>query len=186
MGHQLEMKIVAEGVETEAQFGYLRRNHCDAFQGHFFSVPLPSEAIPGVLRNRFIQPDLFTGESSDRTLLLLDDEENILRALTRLLRRDGYRILTATSATEAFELLARNEVQVIVSDQRMPNISGTEFLSQVKQMYPRTMRLVLSGYTDLASVTDAINRGAIYKFLTKPWDDEQLRTHIQEAFRRFA
>jgi DNA-binding NtrC family response regulator len=76
-------------------------------------------------------------------------------------------------------------VQVIVSDQRMPGISGTQFLSRVKDMYPDTMRIVLSGYTDLATLTDAINRGAIYKFLTKPWDDEDLRKQVQDAFRQF-
>jgi len=75
-------------------------------------------------------------------------------------------------------------VQVILSDQRMPGMSGTEFLSQVKEMYPDTVRIVLSGFTDLASVTESINRGAIYKFLTKPWDDDALRAQVLEAFRR--
>ena len=65
----------------------------------------------------------------------------------------------------------------------MPDMSGTEFLSRVRQIYPATIRLVLTGYTDLQSVTDAINHGAIYKFLTKPWDDDQLREQIREAFR---
>ncbi|MDN3237950.1 response regulator [Pseudomonas sp. WAC2] len=120
-----------------------------------------------------------------QTLLLLDDEENILRALARVLRRDGYQILMATRAQEAFELLAKHNVQVILSDQRMPEMNGTEFLSRVKELYPDTMRIVLSGYTDLKSVTDAINQGAIYKFLTKPWDDEQLRQNIAQAFREF-
>jgi len=64
----------------------------------------------------------------------------------------------------------------------MPEMSGTEFFSQVKAIYPNTVRIVLSGYTDLKSVTDAINEGAIYKFLTKPWDDQQIREQIQQAF----
>ncbi len=119
------------------------------------------------------------------TLLLLDDEPNILKALARVLKRDGYRILSTTSVKEAFSLLATNDVQVIVSDQRMPEMSGTEFLSEVKAIYPGTVRIVLSGYTDLKSVTDAINEGAIYKFLTKPWDDLQIREHIQQAFLYF-
>jgi DNA-binding NtrC family response regulator len=72
---------------------------------------------------------------------------------------------------------------VIVSDQRMNDVSGTEFLGRVKELYPRTVRLILSGYTDLATVTEAINKGAIYRFLTKPWDEEDLRHHIREAFR---
>ncbi|HEC12682.1 MAG TPA: response regulator [Acidiferrobacteraceae bacterium] len=119
-----------------------------------------------------------------RTLLLVDDEENILKALGRLLRRDGYRILTASSGREGLALLEHHKVGVIVSDQRMPQMTGSEFLFQVKERYPDTVRIVLSGYTELKSVTDAINRGAIYKFLTKPWDDQLLRDNIKEAFRQ--
>ena len=110
-----------------------------------------------------------------RTLLLVDDEENILAAMRRVLRREGYRILTAGSGQEGLELLAANPVDVIVSDQRMPNMSGVEFLRQARAMYPETVRIVLSGYTELQSITDAINEGAIYKFLTKPWEDELIR-----------
>lgn len=86
---------------------------------------------------------------------------------------------------DAFDLLAINDVQVILSDQRMSDMSGTEFLGRVKMLYPDTIRLVLSGYTDLNTVTDAINRGAIYRFLTKPWNDDELRKHIHQAFRTY-
>lgn len=118
----------------------------------------------------------------ERTLLLVDDEENIVSALVRLLRRDGYRILTANSGKEGLELLTQNKVGVIISDQRMPGMTGVEFLSKVKELYPLTVRIVLSGYTELNSVTDAINHGSIYKFLTKPWEDDLLRTNVDEAF----
>lgn len=122
---------------------------------------------------------------AERTLLLVDDEENILRALRRLLRRDGYRILTAASGSEGLERLEETEVGVIVSDQRMPGMTGTEFLSRVRELHPDTVRIVLSGYTDLESITDAINRGAIYKFLTKPWEDDLLRHNIRQAFEHY-
>ncbi|HEC18521.1 MAG TPA: response regulator [Gammaproteobacteria bacterium] len=122
---------------------------------------------------------------TERTLLLVDDEENILNALNRLLRRDGYRILTAGSGQEGLTLLEQHKVGVIITDQRMPQMTGSEFLFQVKERYPDTARIVLSGYTELKSVTDAINRGAIYKFLTKPWDDQLLRDNIEEAFRQY-
>lgn len=118
----------------------------------------------------------------ERKLLLVDDEENILRSLTRLLRRDGYEIHTAVGGQAGLDYLKDNKVGVIISDQRMPEMSGVEFLSKVKELYPETVRIVLSGYTDLNSVTDAINEGAIYKFLTKPWDDELIRKNIQGAF----
>lgn len=120
----------------------------------------------------------------ERTLLLVDDEPNILSALTRLLRPNGYRILRAGSGREGLELLAQNEVGVIMSDQRMPEMTGVEFLRTVKERHPDTVRIVLSGYTELNSITEAINQGAIYKFLTKPWDDELLRANVNEAFMR--
>ena len=117
-------------------------------------------------------------------LLLVDDEENILSALRRLLRRDGHQIHTATSGAQGLEVLARENVDVIVSDQRMPGMTGTEFLRHARQLRPDTVRIVLSGYTELESVTSAINEGSVYKFLTKPWDDQQLRDNIAEAVHR--
>jgi diguanylate cyclase (GGDEF)-like protein/PAS domain S-box-containing protein len=189
MAHHLRLKVIAEGVETEPQFAFLKKSHCDLFQGYYFAKPMPFAELEVFLRERMLtqtpsMPQL-SGSEPAQTLLLLDDEENILRALARLLRRDGYKILMATRAQDAFELLAKHEVQVILSDQRMPEMSGTEFFSRVKDLHPDTMRIVLSGYTDLKSVTDAINQGAIYRFLTKPWDDEQLRQIIAQAFREY-
>ncbi|MCA1860473.1 response regulator [Janthinobacterium sp. HSC-3S05] len=118
-----------------------------------------------------------------RTLLLVDDEPNILASLKRLLRRDGYHILTANGGQEGLDVLASHAVDVIVSDQRMPGMLGADFLRKAKLLRPQTIRIMLSGYTELQAVTDAVNEGAIFKFLTKPWEDHQLREHIAEAFR---
>jgi len=118
-----------------------------------------------------------------QTLLLVDDEPNIISALQRLLRRDGYTILSCEGPHQAMKILDERPVDVILSDQRMPGMSGVEFLRKVKLTYPDTVRIVLSGYADLQFITDAINEGAIYKFLTKPWDDDQLRLRVREAFR---
>jgi len=184
LAHSLKLKVVAEGVETEGQLGLLIANHCDEIQGYYFSRPLPAEEATALLREgRSLDSRMLAGIARRRTLLLVDDEENILSALKRLLRRDGYDILTALGATQGLEVLASHPVDVIVSDQRMPGMSGVEFLRRVKTLHPETVRLVLSGYTDLQAVTDAINEGAIYKFLTKPWDDGILRANIEEAFR---
>lgn len=183
MGHQLRLSVLAEGLETEAQLSFLHRNHCDAFQGYFFSRPVDAQAATGLLRQRHLMSNAFVAARPARRLLLVDDEDNVLRALARLFRRDGYEILLAHTADRAFDLLARQEVQVILSDQRMPGMNGTEFLGRVKDQYPDTVRLMLSGYTDLASVTEAVNRGSIYRFLTKPWDDAELRNCVSEAFR---
>ncbi len=117
------------------------------------------------------------------TVLLVDDEDSILSALKRLLRRENYQVLTANGGQAGLEELARSRVDVIVSDQRMPGMSGVEFLHRAKELYPDTVRMVLSGYADLQSITDAINQGAIYKFLSKPWDDDRLKAEIEEAFR---
>ncbi|WP_071870602.1 EAL domain-containing protein [Atopomonas hussainii] len=186
MAHHLSMGVIAEGVEEEGQFNFLLKSQCDEFQGFFFSKPLPEDQLVAFLqqnRQGVTLPE--QAQEQVQTLLLVDDEPNILRALTRLLRRDGYTILTANSAQEGFELLARNNVQVIISDQRMPGMSGTEFLRKVKDIHPHTVRMVLSGYTDLASVTEAINQGSIYKYLVKPWEDEQLREVIRQAFQQY-
>lgn len=121
----------------------------------------------------------------NRTLLIVDDEENIIRSLVRLLRRDGYHILTAISGYDGLKMLEDNNVGVVISDQRMPQMTGVEFLSKVKDLYPDTIRIVLSGYTDLNSITDAINQGAIYKFFTKPWDDDLLSANISDAFKTY-
>lgn len=186
MAHEMNLRVIAEGVETEGHLGFLASHRCDEIQGYWLSRPLPSDECAAFIQHFAGLPVLGKGEKpQERLLLLVDDEVNITTSLKRLLRSDGYRILTATSGQEGLELLATNPVGVIISDQRMPAMTGVEFFQRVKDIYPDTVRIVLSGYTELKSVTDAINEGAIYKFLTKPWDDEQLRDHVREAFQRY-
>lgn len=119
------------------------------------------------------------------TLLIVDDEANILAALGRLFRRDGYRLLRAGGGSEALAMLDGEEVGVIISDQRMPDMNGVQFLSKARERWPDTVRIMLSGYTELSSVTESVNQGAIHKFLTKPWDDEALRATVREAFQLY-
>jgi diguanylate cyclase (GGDEF)-like protein/PAS domain S-box-containing protein len=186
LGHSLQLPVIAEGVETDSQLAFLRRSGCDEIQGFFFSRPLPAADMESLLRKGQGLPPTEAGDGDEvRTILLVDDEENILAALRRVLRPDGYRILCATSAAAGLELLAKYKVGVIVSDQRMPGMSGVEFLRRAKAMHPESLRIVLSGYTDLKSITGAINEGAVYKFLSKPWDDGLLRTSIKDAFRQY-
>ena len=183
MGHSLGMRVLAEGVEREEQCEFLSRHMCDELQGHYVCEPVSADAMTGFLRAGWnVAPELLRFNRARPTLLLVDDEPSILSSLRRLLRNEGYRILTANSGTEGLQVLAENDVDVIVSDQRMPGMTGVEFLRTVRQLYPDTVRIVLSGFTELQTVTDAVNAGAIYKFLTKPWDDDQLRSHVQEAF----
>ncbi len=183
LAHSLKHRVIAEGVESEAQLRFLRKHRCDEMQGYYFSRPLATEDFSVLLREgRKLDLGSISPNEAKRTLLLVDDEAGVLSALQRVFRGQGYRVLKAASAAEGLELLALNEVQVIMSDQRMPGMNGSDFLSRAKEMYPNTIRIVLSGYADLESVTDAVNRGAIFKFLSKPWDDGQLRAQIHEAF----
>lgn len=183
MCHKLGKRAIAVGVETEGQARQLRRHECDEIQGYFISRPASAaEIAPMLAAGRVSHLDGEDDESEEPTLLLVDDEPNILNALKRLLRREGYRILSAGSGEEALELLATHPVQVIVSDQRMPSMSGVEFLSRARELYPQTIRIVLSGYSDITTLADAINRGAVWKYISKPWDDEALKEDIRHAF----
>lgn len=183
LAHSLRMQVVAEGVETEAQLQFLQRNGCDQVQGYLTGRPVPAIDFQALLERpgRIIGPE--QSSVRQRTLLLLDDEPAVLAALRRVFAHQGYRVLLTTSASEALELLALHQVGVILADQRMPEMSGTAFFRRVKQSFPDTVRMILSGYTDLDTLAGAINEGAIYKFLTKPWENEQLREQVREAFR---
>ncbi len=116
------------------------------------------------------------------SLLLVDDEPSVSTSLSRLLRKENYQVFTADSGAQALKILQENTIKVIVSDQRMPKMTGSELFAQVKDKYPDTIRIILSGYTDFDSISDAINKGSIYKFLEKPWNNEVLRTEIRQAF----
>jgi len=112
------------------------------------------------------------------TILFVDDELSILSTLKRLLRREPYDILTADSGQQGLEILADNSVDIVISDMRMPHMSGAEFLQQVKQRYPHTKRIIMSGYADIEAVVDAVNKGGICHFISKPWDNDELKTII--------
>ncbi|GAB6063734.1 response regulator [Deferrisoma palaeochoriense] len=115
-------------------------------------------------------------------VLFVDDEENVLRALRRLFRREPWALGFATSGEEALRRFeAEGPFDVVVADQRMPGMTGVELLRRLKALHPECVRIVLSGYTDVNAVIEAVNEGAIFKFLTKPWDDEVLRATVAEA-----
>ena len=116
-----------------------------------------------------------------RSILFVDDEPSILAAFRRLLRREGYDLLTASSGADAIEQLEERPVQLIICDHRMPGMTGVELLREVRQRWPDTIRIILSGYSDASTIIDAINEGEIYKFITKPWNDEEIKLHLQRA-----
>jgi putative nucleotidyltransferase with HDIG domain len=118
------------------------------------------------------------------TLLLVDDEPGILSSLRRLLRPAGYHILTAESGKMGLEILAQDAVDLVISDMRMPEMDGATFLEQVRLRWPATTRILLTGYADVGSTIDAINRGEIYRYIAKPWDDNDLTLIVRDALER--
>ncbi|MBR9980541.1 MAG: response regulator, partial [Desulfatitalea sp.] len=121
------------------------------------------------------------------TLLVVDDEVSITRALQRLFRKEGYHILTAQSGDEGLTLLqaeSRN-VALIISDQRMPGMSGDQFLEKARKIVPDAMRFLLTGYADMEAVIKAVNNGGIHRYLTKPWNDDALLLHVRQCLEHF-
>src|SRR3984885_758200 len=113
-------------------------------------------------------------------VLYVDDEINNLNSFKAAFRRD-FDIYTAQSAREGRKILESNEIGVIITDQRMPVMTGIEFLESIIPVYPDTIRILLTGFSDVNAVMDAINRGQVYKYLVKPWADEELRMYIKNA-----
>lgn len=117
-------------------------------------------------------------------ILYVDDEENNLISFKATFRIK-YKVYTAISGDEAMKILDQNNIEIIITDQRMPNMTGVEFLEKVLVKYPDTMRILLTGYTDMAAVVDAINKGKIFHYLTKPWDENELEMTINRAHEAF-
>lgn len=117
----------------------------------------------------------------NNTILFTDDEKNILNSLFRVFRKEGYNILTADNGKDGLELVKANKVSVVVSDHRMPGMDGVEFLSKVKAFSPGTIRFMLTGYADIDAVMGAINKGEVYRYITKPWNDDELKRAVADA-----
>ncbi len=118
------------------------------------------------------------------TLLFIDDEANILSALKRLFQPLGYNILTANNGAEALALLEKETVDLVISDMRMPQMTGAELLEQMRSKWPDVVRILLTGYSDMTSTIAAINRGEIYRYISKPWDDNDIVLIVRDALER--
>jgi len=123
--------------------------------------------------------DLF--DASQYKILCVDDEPNILSALRRMLSLEGFQVFTAESGEQALALLAQESITVIISDMQMPHMNGTQLLAHVSAQWPQTMRLMLTGASDISGAIEAINQGAIYRYTAKPWNDEELLGTIKSA-----
>ncbi len=114
-------------------------------------------------------------------VLFVDDEEGNLVSFKAQFRRT-YNVFVSSSVAEAWPILEQNDIQVVLSDQRMPEITGIEFFEAMVTKYPEAMRILITGYTDLTAVIDAINRGQVYRYLTKPWNEDAIRDSIEKSY----
>lgn len=117
-------------------------------------------------------------------ILFIDDEENNLVSF-RAVFRTRYKVFTANDTTEAFKIMETEPVEIIVSDQRMPTMTGTEFFEKVQEKHPEPMRILLTGYTDISAVIEAVNKGKIFQYLTKPWNEQELDNTIKRAYETY-
>jgi diguanylate cyclase (GGDEF)-like protein/PAS domain S-box-containing protein len=186
MAHSLRLQVVAEGVERVSQMNLLRARGCDQMQGFLFSPALPAPEFAALLRSgRRLELAPAAQQRQDLpTLLLLDDDSMVLSALACHLAYEPYRILSADNTAQAFELLATETVDVILCDQRMPEMSGLSFLQKVHEIHRDIVCLMLSGYVEEGLLLEAINAGTVFKFLCKPWDRDSLITALQQAFEK--
>jgi response regulator RpfG family c-di-GMP phosphodiesterase len=160
------------------------------------SPPMPATQIdPGaVLPDDGVQPDIAPpgegppgdGDAAAATgtrasILFVDDEVNILSSLRRLFRASGYHVQMADGGAAGLKILQDSHIDVVVSDMRMPGMSGAEFLAQVRERWPDTMRLLLTGQADVSSIAEAINSGQIYRYITKPWDESDIIAQVRQA-----
>ncbi len=119
------------------------------------------------------------------SILLVDDEANVISSLKRAFLDEPYEIYSAGSATDGLKLLEQRQVKVIISDERMPGMSGAEFLAAVKERMPETIRIMLTGHASIDAAMNAVNSGEIYRFFVKPWSDLELRLAIRSALERY-
>lgn len=120
------------------------------------------------------------------TVLFVDDEPNILRALGRLFHGDHMNILTASSGDEAFEIIRNNKVQVLVTDNIMPGMQGVELVRKVRDISPDTLRIILSGHSDMEAVLNAVNESEVFRFVLKPWTDADLKATVHIALAQYS
>jgi putative nucleotidyltransferase with HDIG domain len=119
------------------------------------------------------------------TILFVDDEENILNSVERLFAEHDIKILKAENASRALDLFSKEEIAVIISDNQMPGMKGTELLARIRDISPDTLKILMTAHADLSVAVDAINKGEVFRFITKPWDDDILLRTVQEAINRY-
>jgi response regulator RpfG family c-di-GMP phosphodiesterase len=139
---------------------------------------LLSSGATKLAETRFYMP------TSRHCLLIVDDEPHVCDSVYDLLRRE-FRVLKANSAQDGYRIMQEEEVHIVMSDQRMPHVTGVELLTKVKVRYPHAIRMLFTGYADLESIIAAINQGHIFQFMKKPWQPEELQAAVRQAAAEF-
>ena len=182
LAHSLKLKVVAEGAETEGQFNFLRTHGCDEMQGFYFARPLPAADCTRMLveDSRLPMPQAETVKDAMILLLVIDNEEEQQR-LTRALAPEDFRLLTARTAADGFEILARHGADIVVSASDLPGMNGIEFLTRVRKLYVNTVRVLASSGGEIPTLTRATNRAGIHLFLPRDWAPEKLCAEVRGA-----
>jgi diguanylate cyclase (GGDEF)-like protein len=179
LAHDFGTRVIAEGIEQEAQLRFLQSRHCDAVQGYYLSSPLTATAADEWFRT---PPVNITRQlNAQRTVLIVDDEHDYRELWSEVLKRDGYHILTAGDPQQAMQVLASEPVDVVLSDYHMPAMNGVDFLRQVRRLHPGVIRVLTSAFGNVHVLAGAVNEGAIFRFLFKPVELEQLRDTVRAA-----
>ena len=185
MAHNIGLHVVAEGVETNAQLVHLTRMGCDQLQGYLASKPLPEEELRQLLNtgSALVQSQA-ERDLSDRKALVVEDEDFQRKFVTRLLEAQGWQVTGVANAEDAWDILASEDIMVVVADHYLPGISGVEFLEKARRLYPDVIRVLASSVDDVQTIVAAVNRSGVFKFLPKPIDGTVIRDAMDDAYER--
>ncbi|MBY0270836.1 MAG: PAS domain S-box protein [Burkholderiales bacterium] len=185
LAHSLKLRVVAEGVESEGQLNFLRFHGCDEIQGFYLAPPLPADACARLLAEDKRLPQLQHPVTREPSLLLVVENENELRLLMQAFSSGGFRVLSARNASDGFEILAGNRIDIVISDNDMTGMSGIQFLTRVRKLYSNTLRVLASSGDDTPTLTRATNMAGIHLFLPKNWTAERLRIEVRNALQNY-
>jgi diguanylate cyclase (GGDEF)-like protein/PAS domain S-box-containing protein len=185
LAHSLDLEVVAEGVETEAQVNFLRSHGCDQMQGYYFAAPRTAADCTQALRQDLrLSPPSAKDRDKAPSVLLVGGNEHELVVISRALGPAGYRMLAAASAESAFDALSKHTYDIVVCDQRLPTMSGADFLAAVRKLHPNVIRVLISAKLDTGALAEAVNAARIHKFISKDWDAKRLRSEVRAAYLR--
>jgi diguanylate cyclase (GGDEF)-like protein len=185
LAHSLDLEVVAEGVETEAQVNFLRSHGCDQMQGFYFAAPRNAADCTQALRQdqRLSAPSPKERDNAP-SVLLVGGNEHELVLISRALGPAGYRLHAANSAEAAFDALSKHAFDIVICDQRLPTMSGADFLAAVRKLHPSVIRILISARLDTGALAEAVNAARIHKFISKDWDAKRLRSEVRAAHLR--